>query len=288
MDQLLNIYQGLKEPLEEKFWNRFSDQNIYGCHVTAAFSKCFEFNLVINSASLLDESFYYTPVLRGIAEDLIVLKFIKKHKKLDANAVLKNYMMMQLIEICEKQTKFFDENHPQQIVFKYPDAEYQLKGFVEGLKTEWAKIGLNKEKTFPSTSHMAVDAGLIEVYDYLYAATSDMVHFSPHILMRSGWSKKDDKMFHRFSMQNFNKYYKLFNQFYGSYLFTIFVKTFKKQLTLNKTILKEIYNIEQIISDEARWPELVTFEEMNVPEAERIRMINVIRNLGSKIKLRQS
>jgi hypothetical protein len=68
---------------------------------------------------------------------------------------------------------------------------------------------------------MAVDAGHIEVYDYLYAAISDMVRFSPHILIRSGWSKKQDKMFHRFSMQNFNNYYKLFTQFYGSYLFTV-------------------------------------------------------------------
>jgi hypothetical protein len=277
MKELKDIYETLNAELDPHFWNRFSEDNIYGCHQTAAFSKCFEFNLVVNTATENEDSYYLTPVMRGICEDLIVLKFLKKHKQLNADIVLNHLMMTQLIEICGKQESFFAKNQPQQMVFTFPNAVEELAIHQEALRNEWEKIGMKREKSFPSVAHMAVDAGLVQVYDYIYAATSDMVHFSPHILMRSGWSKSDDKLLHRFSMRNFNKYYRLFNQFYGSYLFVLFAETFKKSLGLSKPVLKQVKAISALLDDEFQWPELVTFEEMNVADAEKIRQMNVFR-----------
>ena len=128
---------------------------------------------------------------------------------------------------------------------------------------------------------MATDAALVELYEYLYSATSDMVHFSPHNLLRSGWSKKETP-YHHFDIQNFHKYYNLFNHFYGSYLFVLFSKTFKKELWIKKTANTIIKKIEEDILGIARWPELVTFEEMNVPNVEAIRLVNTIRKLKLK------
>lgn len=283
-EELLAIFKNIKKELEPIFWNRYSKDNILGCHITSAYSKCYEYNLLINEKESFLDSFFYSPALRGICEDIIVLKFLKKQTKLNANKVIENFMMIQLCDISDKQKDFFKKNNPQQIVFEYPNSDKIRIENQDSIKKEWAKIGLNKDKTFPSTSQMAIDSGFKELYDYLYNATSNMVHFSPHVLMRSGWSKKEDKFLHKFSTENFHKYYKIFNQFYGAYLFILFNDSFKKELNIPKNVITEIKKIKEVIFDESRWPELITFEEMNVADAEKIRMINAIRKLGSKNK----
>lgn len=177
--------------------------------------------------------------------------------------------------------KFFSKNHSQQIIYTVNDPSKIKESNLEALKNEWSKIGLNKEKIFPSTSHMATDGALFELYEYIYAATSEMVHFSPHNLMRSGWSKKKTPYHHHFNPKIFSKYYNVFNRFYGSYLFVKFIKLFKKELKLSKAVLKIVTDLESDLYLNSRWPELVTFEEMNVPDAEKIRLINMIRKVRS-------
>jgi hypothetical protein len=177
---------------------------------------------------------------------------------------------------------FLLKNHPQQIVFSLSNSQKVIDDNTLTLKGELNKLGLNKEKKFPSISHMATDAKLFELYDYLYAATSEMVHFSPHTLMRSGWSKKEAPLNHRFSTSHFNKYYCLFNKFYGTYLFVMFCKTFKKELGLSKETMQIVKDLESDLFLDSRWPEI--FEEMNVKEAESIRFINLIRKIRSRAK----
>jgi len=284
VSDLYKHYSKLKRSLTPLFFADYSADNIYQCHLVAAFSKSFEFNLLVNKDTDLKNAFFYTPSLRGICEDLITLQFIKKHKTLDKDKLLQAHMLLQMIETVETQKTFFSKNHPQQIVFTFPETEKAKAEQLGLLKKEWAKIGLNKDKLFPSTSHMATDAGLFELYDYLYSATSDMVHFSPHNLLRSGWSKKETPLRHHFSPLNFYKYYSLFNRFYGSYLFIKFCTLFKKELQLSKTILAIIKELENDLFLNSRWPELVTFEEMNVAGANEIRFVNLMRKLELTLK----
>jgi hypothetical protein len=279
--ELYKHYKGLANLLKPHFYGDFSLNNIYYCHLVAAFSKCFQFNLIINKNIRNQNSFFYTPALRGICEDIITLQFLNKHSVLDKDKLLYSYMQINLVEIIENQKKFFSKNHSQQIIYTVNDSSKIKKSNLETLKNELSKIGLNKEKIFPSTSHMATDGGLFELYEYLYAATSEMVHFSPHNLMRSGWSKKKTPYHHHFNPKNFSKYYNVFNRFYGSYLFVKFTKLFKKELKLSKAVLKIVTDLESDLYLNSRWPELVTFEEMNVPEAEKIRLINMIRKVRS-------
>jgi len=284
MEELATIYEFLKKDLKPLFWNRFSKDNIFNCHITSAYSKCYEFNVLVNKENDISNSFFYSPALRGICEDVIVLKFFKKQTKLNSNKIIEHFMMIQLIDISDRQKEFFLKNNPQQIVFEYPNAGKVREENTNAIKEEWLKIGLNREKVFPSTSQMATDSGLVELYNYLYSATSDMVHFSPHVLMRAGWSKKDDEFLHEFSTKNFSKYYKLFNQFYGAYLFVLFNESFKKELKIPKAIVELVKQIKVIISDEYRWPELITFEEMNHPDAHKIKTINMIRKIKARIR----
>jgi len=282
MKELREKYKQLKPLIKDKFWGKYFDGNQFQLHLISALSKSYEFNRFVNKKTKKKLSFFASPTLRGICEDFIVLKFLKKHKTLDSNKILNNYMQIQLHDIVSKQSKFFKKNHPQQIVLT--DEKFEgIEQLSNDLKDEWAKIGMNKEKIFPSISHMATDAGLVELYEFLYSATSDMVHFSPHVLMRSGWSKTEDKYLHHFSTKNFSKYYDLYNKFYGSYLFCLFVKEFKKDLEIDKNAIKLVDEIKEIILSESRWPELVTFEEMNIPNAEKIRMINAIRKISQLI-----
>ncbi len=279
--QLYRHYSTLKKILKKSFYADFALDNVYQCHIVAAYSKCFQFNLTVNSYNAKN-SFFFTPNLRGICEDFIMLKFLKKHSVIDKNKLLYSYSMFQLTEIVAVQKKFFEKNHKQQIVYHMNDLEKVQDENLKKIRDEWNKIGLNKEKVLPTVSHMATDAALVELYEYLYSATSDMVHFSPHNLLRSGWSKKETPYHHHFDVQNFHKYYNLFNHFYGSYLFVLFSKTFKKELGIEKSAMAIIKEIEADILDNARWPELVTFEEMNVPNAETIRLVNTIRKLKLK------
>jgi hypothetical protein len=275
---LYGHYFTLKKLLKKSFYCDYAVDNVYQCYIVAAYSKCFQFNLTVNNYNPKN-SFFFTPSLRGICEDFIMLKFLKKYPVIDKNELLQSYSMYQLMEIVAIQDKFFCKNHKQQIVYRMPELEKVQEENLNKIKAEWGKIGLNKDKVLPTVSHMATDAGLVELYEYLYSATSDMVHFSPHNLMRSGWSKKETPYHHHFDVQNFHKYYNTFNHFYGSYLFVLFSKVFKKELNLGKDALEKVKEIESDIFDTARWPELVTFEEMNVPQAEAIRLINTIRKL---------
>jgi len=288
VSKLYKHYNKLNKYLKPLFYAEFTPNNIYQCYVIAAFSKSFEFNLLVNKNSDSKNSFFYTPSLRGICEDIITLQFLKKHKALDKDKLLQSYTMIQLVDMVETQTKFFSKNHKQQIIFDITDKETIRSDNTITLKEQWAKIGMNKDKLFPSVSHMAVDGGLVELYDYLYSATSDMVHFSPHNLMRNGWSKSDSPTTHYFSTENFSKYYSLFNEFYGGYLFVKFTTIFKKELKLSHNVVELIKILEGDLFSDSRWPELITFEEMNVPEAESIRLINSIRklrDLGKKLNI---
>uniref|UniRef100_UPI0032DEE32E DUF5677 domain-containing protein n=1 Tax=Mucilaginibacter sp. Bleaf8 TaxID=2834430 RepID=UPI0032DEE32E len=130
------------------------------------------------------------------------------------------------------------------------------------LKDLMKNNGLNKDRLFPSVEHMAIDAQLKHLYDFLYHATSRMVHFSPNILLRMGWYKKAGPTV--FSTQNFYKYYDQFNKFYSTYLLLEFCNSFKKQMGFENDILKEFKEIKKLLLNDAFYPELVTFEELNI------------------------
>ena len=115
-------------------------------------------------------------------------------------------------------------------------------------------------------AQMATDGKLIKLYDYLYSASSSHVHFNPHIILRTGWSKDLDErpQVHKFSTNNFDQYYEDFIIYYGCFLFVEMIKAFKKDLNLTKEFLNHYKAIKSILEKEKRIPELVTFEEFNI------------------------
>ena len=229
----------------------------------AAIIKSYEFLLVVVDAKETD-AFFYIPALRGICEDYITLRFISSQLGTDAERALMCNFSEELYSSVQVQWSFFEKNHPSQRLFYDVHASTistenrdELRNIVKdhGLKPANAHAGL------PSVRKMADKSGLLELYEYVYHATSKAVHFSPGVLLRMGWGDLPDI---KFSTKNFGEYYKDFAIFYGSYLFVLLGKWLVDTATLDTCIMDSLSKIETFFSQQNRWPELVTFEEMGI------------------------
>lgn len=109
---------------------------------------------------------------------------------------------------------------------------------------------------------MAESVNLIDLYEYLYAATSSFVHFSPRNLGRMGWGDIRTQEF-EFSTDNFASYYDTFNKFYSLYLLITFSTTFASILDCREDIEVPINILIDAVNTFPRWPEIITHEEMN-------------------------
>jgi Family of unknown function (DUF5677) len=209
-------------------------------------------------------SFFLQPALRGLCEDVIALKYlIEKIDSEDADLLITAWMSQQTSESIEKQEKFFQSNRPYQPILSNRRSEIS-NSLLSKLKPLKQKYGWRKDK--PSVSQMAKSCGLDEVYDYLYAATSRTVHFSPSVLFRMGWGSEKPDQPYTFSTAHFNGYYDSFNVFYGSYLFVLLCETIKSHCQFSDNFDEAIKNIKKELNEWLRWPEMITFEEMNVPK----------------------
>jgi hypothetical protein len=234
----------------------------------ASFVKCFEFNLHLQRSRNLANSFFLSPFLRGLCEDLIALKYIGKYFAADRDAISSAYMRYYLFSSMSVQHDFFDSRGIIQRHNYTENIDKMIAQEVTTLKSFMVKYGRNKDRIFPSVEHMAIDTGLKELYNFLYFATSKMVHFSPHILLRMGWYKDDGPTV--FSIKNFHRYYAQFNEFYGAYLFVLYCEAFKKPLQLEKNFLAEVKEMKKAFEGNAFHPELVTFEELNIKRPGRL------------------
>jgi hypothetical protein len=102
---------------------------------------------------------------------------------------------------------------------------------------------------------------LTTLYDYLYRLTSGMVHFNPQVLLRSGWG--GPPVFH-FSPKNFNRYYQAFARTYSVLLFCLYFELFGRFLRAGANVRNLVVEMRKDLLLEPRWPEMVTYEEMNL------------------------
>jgi Family of unknown function (DUF5677) len=265
--KVLEIYSQLL-PLTDKV--SVGDPNkdpLLNLYVGASFAKCIEYNLAIFNESNDEISFFTSSGLRGICEDFITLKYL--HEKVDSsdlNVLLKAWAMKQLSEGINEQEVFFQTNKSDQPVIKYSKKYKDIAIASESaLKFYAVKYRWKKNDFSPSISQMASACSLRPLYKYLYAATSKSVHFSPHFFMRMGWGdiEKHNTVF-KFSTRNFSRYYADFGRFYGTFLFVKFCDTFGDLMAITTEIKKSIDELRNYLEESPRWPELVTFEEMNL------------------------
>jgi len=237
--------------------------------IKAAFSKCIDFNVIVNrDRSNNDEAFLFLSGLRGIAEDLIVLKYSLKFSAGTRATYFQKLRELNLRQGILAQRNFFESNNPFQHVVgsrnsmqesqaKYDDARNALQEF-------WKTNGFPKNG--PTVKEMSEAVGLSTVYNYIYFAASNFVHFNPHALLRTGWGPMDGPF--TFSIENFGGYYRDLAAVYGAILYLGFAVSFGSLLRNEEELRTDITEIESILVRTPRWPEIVTFEELNIPSPE--------------------
>jgi hypothetical protein len=231
--------------------------------VRAALAKNFEVNCFVQSREGQSNAFAVTSALRGICEDIIVLKWLGTFTKRDRDEAVGVLMMKNVLEFMQQQTAFFNKYRPSQPILEAKDVSSEIQGLKLRLRGFRKSYKWKKHREWPSIREMAQSTDLLPLYDFLYAGTTSFVHFSPNNLIRMGKMSAGEKM--SFSTANFSEYYNAFNRFYGLFLFVTFCTTFAKLLECVDEIRPAIEKLMRHIDEELRWPELVTMEEMNVP-----------------------
>jgi hypothetical protein len=241
------------------------EKGIFGCALRASIAKSYEFTSLAYQEPPPAHGFFVTATLRGICEDLIVFTFLDGLGAEERNKALSLLMSLNLAEGIRAQSEFFADMRPWQPVVqpskKNSDKEQELRALS-------GKLGWKGRQPWPTVWHMAKAASLHPLYSYLYSATSKWVHFSPHILLRMGWGGNtlDDLGDHTewtFTTANFAQYYVEFNQIYSLMLFLQLLRGPASSL-LPDSAQGTISALQSKLDEPLRWPEAVTFEELNL------------------------
>lgn len=143
-----------------------------------------------------------------------------------------------------EQTKSFEKERPFQQVI----SANENTAVVDRPRARLYQIGMTSglwktEKKMLPTEQMAIKLKMKEMYDYFYQVTSNVVHFNPRILLRSGWGSDPERG--QFSMTNFAIYYLRFCQIYSVLLFATMVRVFAVDLTFSQKFKEGLTAIEK-------------------------------------------
>ena len=215
----------------------------------------------------LREPFFWYRPLRGITEDIIYFRFLSPFPPQVRESVVRDMTEFGLQKKLEWQDAFFRIFRPFQPVLRATSVD--KKAIADRLRSFWQGNGWPslRNREVPPVRQLAEksDPGLLEVvYDFIYRLTSDAVHFSPQILLRSGWGNSPIET--TFSSSHMGPYYLAVNQVYGSYLLCLYFEFFGEFLEPNQEEENAIAELRKYLLEKPRWPEMVTFEEMNVPD----------------------
>lgn len=249
--------------VEAKQTARFRPDRMFSLLIRSSLGKCYELCLLSFEMKERKSAFFLVPALRGICEDLIVLGSLASVRASDREALIRLLMHHGQVDRAAVQSRFFQAFRPFQPVLGYSRPE--LGAVRKQAQAIWERLGIRLKpwEVLPATKKLAERQGgnsLALLYDFLYRLTSSAVHFSPQHLLRAGWGTKTQ--FH-FSTKNFERYYRLLLQTYGSLLLTLYFELFPRNLRASADVKSRVKSLRLALLELPRWPELVTFEEMN-------------------------
>jgi Family of unknown function (DUF5677) len=234
--------------------------------VQCAYVKSYDFVMHCCSNKDLESAFFRLPVLRSVCEDLIAISYLKTKPNNEVKHFLHQLVSDELYETILIQEAFFKKYNPNQIVV--PSALIPIEDKNRIINKPKNKIKAEKEgfAILPSVSQMAKDTGLMDLYQYMYHATSKLVHFSPDTLLKMGWGDMDKEtgiIDARVSYKNYSLYYNAFLTFYASYLFIKQTEAFESIIAVPIKIKKTADNLMREYND-IDWPEMTTFDHLNI------------------------
>ena len=232
----------------------------------SSFVKAFEF-ADLASKQIPEVAFFIVPTLRGITEDIIYFRFLSSFPDEICGQVVTDMQLLELSKKSQQQNTFFKTFRPLQPVL--PQMNFNEEETKDRLRSFWRQNGWPKlhGREVPPVREIAEksDPGLLGVvYDFIYRLTSSMVHFNPQILLRAGWGKIPEGPI-TFSYNHMGPYYLGASRIYGSCLLCLYFEFFGQFLEPNQEEEKAVAELRKYLLVTCRWPEMVTFEEMNLP-----------------------
>jgi len=257
--------------------------------------KTFEF-VDLTTRIDTEHAYFFVPALRSIVEDVILFGFLSEHPQEERELVIANLMQLRVAERVKNQSEFFERFRQfQPVLPMYKVDEQSLR---DELQAFWNQNGWPKlKREMPPVRQIAEkwNKGVLQVvYDFIYRVTSDSVHSNPRSLLRQGWGKEppeDNRTLRsvRFSTTNMGVHHANTCQTYGTYMLCLFLELFDDELALiqNQEEQDASAELREFIWTISRWPEAVTFEEMNIegPEYPTERTIFAQAAYGTLMKI---
>ena len=239
VDEVPALLRTLRPEVAQKAICRPTREGLLKAVLKASFVRTHEYAEFVHSSNVGPASFFGSAALRQCCEDLIALKYLALLKRTDRDKMIQALMVISTGKASEKQGEFFKRNHPYQPV---------LTTTFEPADMEKAKNVLNEVGTrtclwrtpnkLPPIEQMAIKVGLSDLYEYLYAATSEIVHFNVRIALRSGWGSGKNEF--TFSPSNFAKFYSQFSRVYAALIWFRFCRIFRSALKLSPEFMLKV------------------------------------------------
>lgn len=252
---------------------RLKGREFVNC-LRASLSKSFEFCLETHQGRINRIAFFLVPSLRSICEDLVVLSYLAKMSNADRNGLVSLLIQHEMAAKLDAQSKFFKLARPEQPVIQ--PGTIDKKKIEDSIRQIWKRNGwAGLTSSWMPTVRQIAEKNHIDVlttlYDYIYRLTSGAVHFNPGLLLRTGWGKPIP----RFSPKNFSKYYVAYARTYGLLLFCCYFELFGRFLRPDKSVSALVTELRFGLLSEFRWPEMITFEELNLrpPQGDVLRHV---------------
>ena len=235
-------------------------------------------------------AFFIVPALRAVTEDLILFRFLDKTgTPEERDMVIRNLMLVDVHEKLTHQSRFFSRFRPFQPVLSPPaDSAQQIKDAKDELADYWRDHGWRGfagNKPMPPIRELAEksDPGVLEVvYDFVYRLASGEVHSTPRTLLRLGWGMSakpgDAPPQAKFSTKNLAQYHLAVAQIYSAYIVCLWFELFEDRLDTTEDEAEALTGLRECLLSRIRWPEMVTYEEMNVevPDAGTAKWQNML------------
>ena len=262
---------------------------LFSMSVRASLVKCYEFNLYAWNEKNADAATFWISTLRGICEDLIVLNYVQGIPARQRDELMSGILRFELDVGLKTQSEFFRQCRPYQQVLGRPVATEENNQTAADIRRIWQEHGWPKMNrgVLPPIRQIAEKKGgdvLVALYDYLYRLTSRTVHFHVSGLLKSGWGDLPDVSF---SPKNFSGYYTQFGRIYGVYIFCAYFELLARILRTDEHTKALINQLRSELIGTPRWPEIVTFEELNLerPEFNALQILATVMDAEKKKRL---
>jgi Family of unknown function (DUF5677) len=282
----LKIYLQFSEEIEKlRIFSMAKGELPFDQVVKSAYTKCYDFVIYCSSTKEVENAFFRLPGLRSLCEDLIVINYLKNQPSKETSKIIHALSSQEIYESIIVQENFLKKYNPAQILIPSELIPHDEK---QKILNKHSKKGKKSSQliSLPSVFKMAKDYGLEDLYKYMYHASSKAVHFSIDTLLKMGWgnlNKETGEILAKSSYKNYYRYYQDFSIFYASYVFIKQTESFKSIIPISDSLIAETDKLMKRY-EEIDWPELTTFDQLNMKKPSQITQLltRSAFNLGGK------